>query len=176
MGLLREWAVWPFNQSDTSEGWPSSSPAHPYKVRNSHNQRACTLRSLASLLDHTQVPGTLEFPESGASSPDHPPWRGSRAHPQPEGWFRAAAKGCGWLGCPLTCTQGPSTVWCEAWEGKRWGSYYKLWVETICPQVTTFPHRTQSNPSTIDSNFAFQVISESLFSNVELNHSILIVC
>lgn len=65
------------------EGLPDASffrgpsgfcPAPPFpRVRNPHGRGTCTLRCLAFLPDHTQVPGTLELPESGASSPDHPP-------------------------------------------------------------------------------------------------------
>lgn len=58
----------------SSEGPQAFVQPHPSpRVRNPHGRGTCTLRCLAFLPDHTQVPGTLELPESGASSPDHPP-------------------------------------------------------------------------------------------------------
>lgn len=175
MGLLRKWALWPFNQSNTSEGWPSSRPTHPYKVRNSHNQGTCTLRSLASLLDHTQVPGILEFPESRASSQITLLGEGVDLTPSLRGSPEQLWRGVDGRDVRLHACKGPPQYDVRPERGKDGGHTINYGWRTSVPKSPHFHIETQSNPSMIDSNFAFQVISESLFSNVELNHSILIV-
>lgn len=93
----------------------------------------------------------------------------------PEGGSRAAVYGRGRLDCLLTC-KGPLQYDGRP-EGEEMGVITINWGGGIFPQVTTFQHRTQSSPRTINPNFASQVIFDGLFSKVgELNVFISIVC